>query len=128
METLLKIIKDHSTDQIVLDTIDLYFEKNIVKRLTTGIEDDLIFRAKVITENDATISPEDKKQLTVLAQKNTFAKFLANAYLFSLKRNNVIDGPKAVIVDLEEYKRNPLAEIEIPETKQQYETIYKSSV
>ncbi|MCC0645660.1 hypothetical protein KGF41_15460 [Clostridioides sp. ZZV14-6150] len=65
-----------------------------------------------------------KKQLTVLAQKNTFAKFLANAYLFSLKRNNVIDGPKAVIVDLEEYKRNPLVEIEIPETKQQYEHQY----
>ncbi len=124
----LKIIKDHSTDQIVLKTIDSYFETKVVSRLIPGNEDDLIYRLKTIIENDVTISPEDKNELVALAKKNTFAEFLANAYLFSLKRKNIIDESKEVIEDLESYKRNPLAEIEIPENEQKYEHEYIKAI
>ncbi len=86
-------IRSRSTDDRVLVSIEEYFNKNVVKRLLKGSEDDLIERLKAVINDDANIAESKKQELLANAQKNTLALFLANVYLYSLSRNNVFsDG------------------------------------
>lgn len=120
----LKAIRTHSMDPKVLDSINTYFEVNVVKRLLPGDEDDLIHRLMNIIEGDALISQESKVEFQKLAQKNTLAKFLASVYLHSLKRDNVLLDKKIAGKELEEYKRHPLATIPVPKKAETYEQGY----
>lgn len=84
-------IRKKSVESSVITSIEGYFEKNVVKRLLKGCEDDLIERLKAIINDDTGIAYTKKQELLTNAQKNTLALFLANVYLYSLTRNNVED-------------------------------------
>lgn len=88
-------IRSKSADNRVHISIEEYFKKNIVKRLLKGSEDDLIERFKAVINDDDGIAPAKKQELLTSAQKNTLAMFLASVYLYSLSRDNVLDGSKS---------------------------------
>lgn len=96
-------IRNNSTDQRVTASIEGYFKINIVKRLFKGSEDDLIHRLSELINGDSSIAETKKRELLALAQKNTLAQFLANVYLYSLSKNNVLtsDTNEPVSKDVE---------------------------
>ena len=65
----LKAIRTKSSDQRVLDSINDYFQNNVVKRLLAGSEDDLLHRLKGIISADGNVAEEVKTRLLSLAQK-----------------------------------------------------------
>lgn len=105
-------IRKHSKDQAVLDSIEGFFQRNVVKRLLKDSEDDLIHRLRNVIENDRQISDAKRDELLALAQKKTLASFLASVYLYSLSRKNVIGQKKpagrGTQTDVDERKRHPL--------------------
>lgn len=111
-------IRKHSQDQRVLDSIERFFQKNIVKRLLKDSEDDLIYRLSEIINKDSLISDNKKQELLASAQKNTLARFLASVYLYSLSRDNVITSGKSSKQkgqdDIDERKKHPLPEEKLP--------------
>ena len=122
---VLKTIRDHSSDKSVLSSINDYFSRNIVSRLLSGGEDDLIHRLTLIINADNEISSKKKQELIALAQKNTLAEFLASVYIYSLSSKNVVlDKPQLTGVELDEYKKHPLNVLAVPEQVSQTEQTY----
>ena len=113
----LKAIRNASQEQRVKDTIVGYFRSSVVNRFLLGMEDEVIFHLRGVIKSDKKISDSRKFELTQYGQKNTLAEFLANVYLYSLTRDNVLasDSESASSQELEEYKKHPLEPIEIPE-------------
>lgn len=113
----LKAIRNASQEKRVKDTIIDYFRNSVVNRFLPGMEDEVIFHLRGVIKSDKKISDSRKYELTQYGQKNTLAVFLANVFLYSLTRDNVLatDGEPASSQELEEYKKHPLEPIEIPE-------------
>jgi len=113
----LKVIRNASQEKSVKDSIVAYFRDSVVKRFLPGMEDEVIFHLRSIIKSDRFISDSKKSELMLLGQKNTLAEFLANVFLYSLTRDNVLppEGTTSNSQELEEYKRHPLEPIEIPE-------------
>lgn len=111
-------IRTNSTDQRVLNSIDDYFQREVISKLLKGSEDDLIHRFKTIIKDDGEMSDEKRTELLGLANKKTLAKFLASVYLYSLSRKNVPSGGKAKTIktesEKEESKKHPLPKMSIP--------------
>lgn len=111
-------IRTNSTDQLVLDSIEGYFKKEVLPKLLKGSEDDLIHRLQNIINSDGEIAADKKNELIALADKKTLAKFLASVYLYSLSRKNVPGGGKAKNLqtesEREESKKHPLPKMTIP--------------
>lgn len=108
----LRIIRKHSMDEAVKNTIVAYFEKEIVHRILPTAIDALIYHLKTAIEQDD-IPEETKQELLRLAKKETLAEFLAKTYLYSLTRNNVVkETPAKKSVKDEDYKKKPLDKIE----------------
>lgn len=115
----LRVIKGHSQDPEVKASIGDYFKKNIVRHFMPGMEDEIIFHLRgVINEDAANISDSKRDELLQLGKKETFAEFLGQVYLYSLTRDNVLtpEAKQRINTELEEYKRHPLEEAEVPET------------
>lgn len=83
-------VRNNSADSRVLRSIEAYFASNVVKRLLSGSEDDLIQRLREIINEDTSIADSKKQELLLNGQKKTLAKFLASVYLYSLTRDNVL--------------------------------------
>ncbi len=111
-------IRECSVDKRVKDSIVDFFKKEILPRLLSGSEDDLIHRFKGIIENDGEIAQSKKEELLVLADKKTLANFLASVYLYSLSRQNVPSGGISSAVksekEKEDSKKHPLPKLTIP--------------
>lgn len=111
-------IRENSTDQRVLDSIEDYFKTEVVPKLLKSSEDDLIHRFKTVIDGDSEISDNKKAELLALANKKTLAKFLASVYLYSLSRKNVPSGGSSkvakTVTDKEESKKHPLPKAVVP--------------
>lgn len=81
-------IRESASNPKVTSSIYSYFEKSVLPRISPGLEDDLLLRLSNIIESDNSISSETKKQFIDKAQKNTLAEFLANVFLYTVKKGN----------------------------------------
>lgn len=115
----LRIIKGHSQDQAVKTSIGQYFTQNVISHFMPGMEDEIIFHLRgVINDDKANISDGKRDELLRLGKKDSFAEFLGQVYLYSLTRENVLtpEAKQRINTELEEYKRHPLEDVEVPET------------
>lgn len=127
----LKAIRQKSDNKKVLDSIDGYFETNVVKRLLDSKKDDLIQHLSDMIKKDKGIADAKKSSLLALAQKNTLAKFLASVYLYSLVPKNVRkenEQTEMTAAELDAYKKKPLPAIAIPEALKEEEKKYASAL
>lgn len=115
----LRVIKGHSQDQVVKASIGQYFTQNVISHFMPGMEDEIIFHLRgVINDDKANISDGKRDELLRLGKRETFAEFLGQTYLYSLTRENVLtpEAKQRISTELEEYKRHPLEDIEVPDT------------
>lgn len=125
----LKVIRGHCQDEVVKNSIGDYFTKNVISHFIPGIEDDVIFRLRGLIK-EANISDSRKNALLQLGKKESFAEFLGHVCLTSLLEDNVLTPEKKAQLDteLEEYKRSPLKDIDIPESIITEERKYTSAL
>ena len=114
----LRIIKAHSQDAVVKNSIGEYFQINVIKHFMPGMEDEIIFHLRGVIKADSSISDSKRDELLQLGKKECFAEFLGQVYLYSLTRDNVLtpEDKEKINTELEEYKRHPLVDVEVPET------------
>lgn len=115
----LRVIRGHSQDPKVKASIGEFFRKNVTIHFMPDMEEEIIFHIRgVIKEDSANISDSKRDEMLRLGKKETFNEFLGQVYLYSLTRENVLtpEAKERIHAELEEYKRNPLEETEIPET------------
>lgn len=111
----LKAIRTGASKKLVKESIEQYFEKNVVKRLHPDSVDDLLAKLKEKISNDPQISDNKKSELIAWAGKEHLAKFLSAVYLYSLTRDNVLQNIREQSVkEMEEYKKHPLTLIPAP--------------
>lgn len=85
-----RTLRKASKDPRVTNSIDEYFQRNIVKRLLPDRIDDLILTLKEIIINDGEIKKVKRAELLSLAKKETIAAFLASVFCYTITRDNVI--------------------------------------
>jgi len=112
-----KVIRNNSQDDRVKATIGKYFETNVIKHFLPGMEDEVIFHLRGVIKEDSNISDAKRFELQQLGKKETFAEFLGQVYLYSLTRDNVLspEAKQLLQQELENYKKNPLQKVDIPE-------------
>lgn len=81
-------IKKASSDNRVTGNIDKYFSDKIVSQLQPNTEDELIHRITQLIKGDTSISTKKKNEISALAQKDTFASFLAQTFLLAITKPN----------------------------------------
>lgn len=125
-----KIIRNNSQDDKVKASIDTYFEKNVIKHFLPGMEDEVIFHLRGVIKDDRNISDAKRAELQLLGKKETFAEFLGQVYLYSLTRDNVLspEAKQMLERELEDYKKNPLQTIDIPESIINEERAYTAAL
>ena len=115
----LRVIKGHSQDPAVKASIGDFFKKNVTRHFMPDMEDEIIFHFRGVIKEDAVkISDNKRDELLRLGKKETFDEFLGQVYLYSLTRDNVLtpEAKERLNKELEEYKRRPLEESEVPES------------
>ena len=115
----LRFIKGHSQDEAVRNSIGEFFKKNVTRHFMPDMEDEIIFHIRgVINDDKANISDSKRDELLRLGKKETFDEFLGQVYLYSLTRDNVLtpEDKEKLQAELEEYKKHPLEDAEVPET------------
>lgn len=113
----LRVIRGNSQDPKVKSSIGGYFKQNITRHFMPDMEEEIIFRFRGDIKGDSKISDSKKDELFRLGKKETFDEFLGYVYLYSLTRDNVLtpEAKERLNQEIEEYKRHPLDETEIPE-------------
>lgn len=113
----LKTIRNNSQNPAVKASIGSFFRNNITHRFMPEMEDEIIFHLRGVIKDDGNISDSKRAELLALGKIETFNEFLGYAYLYSLTRNNVLspESKELISKELDEYKRHPLEEIEVPE-------------
>ena len=114
----LKLIRAHSQDQNVKDSIAGFFKRMVICHFIPDMEEEVIFHFRsIIKEDKRNISDSKTNEMLQLAKKETFAEFLGTVYLYSLTRNNVLtpEAKERINAEVEAYKRHPLDDVEIPE-------------
>lgn len=113
----LRVIKGHSQDPKVKQTIGSYFQKSVINHFMPGMEDEIIFHLQDVIKEDKHISDGKHDELLQLGKKDTFAEFLGQVYLYFLTRDNVLtpEAKQRINTELEEYKKHPLEAEEVPE-------------
>ncbi len=127
----LRVIKGHSQDPKVKDSIGDFFKRNITCHFMPNMEEEIIFHIRgVIKDDGANISDSKKDELLRLGKKETFNEFLGQVYLYSLTRDNVLtpEAKERLHQELEEYKRHPLEVDEIPDCIIQEEKQYTNAL
>lgn len=114
----LRVIKGHSQDPKVKQSIGAYFQQNVIRHFMPGMEDEIIYHLRGVIKEDKNISDSKRDELLQLGKKDSFAEFLGQVYLYSLTRDNVLtpEAKERINTELEEYKRHPLEAEEVPET------------
>ena len=126
-----RVIRGHSQDPEVKNSIGEFFKKNITRHFMPDMEDEIIFHIRgIIKEDSARISDSKKDELLRLGQKETFDEFLGQVYLYSLTRDNVLtpEAKERIKTELEEYKRNPLEVADVPDSIIQEERQYTNAL
>ena len=113
----LKAIRNNSQNPAVKVSIGSFFRSNITHRFMPEMEEEIIFHLRGVIKNDGNISDSKRAELLALGKIETFNEFLGYTYLYSLTRNNVLtpESKEQIRKELDEYKRHPLEEIEVPE-------------
>lgn len=114
----LRVIKGHSQDAEVKESIGGYFKQNVIRHFMPDMEEEIIFHLRsVIKEDKDNISDSKRDELLRLGRKETFAEFLGQVYLYSLTRDNVLtpEAKERINTELEAYKRHPLEDAEVPD-------------
>lgn len=126
----LKVIRGNSQNPVVKASIGNFFRQNIIHRFMADMEEEIIFHLRGVIKGDTNISDSKRSELLALGKKETFAEFLGYVYLYSLTRNNVLtpEAKERLNTELEEYKRHPLEEIEVPETIIREERAYTEAL
>lgn len=81
-------IKKASSDTRVTGSITAYFEKKIVPELQPNMENELIHRINQLVQGDSKVSAAKKSEIAALANKDTYAEFLAQSFLLAVSRPN----------------------------------------
>ncbi len=91
--------------------------KQMLLSILPGMEDEVIFHLRGVIKEDSNISDAKRFELQQLGKKETFAEFLGQVYLYSLTRDNVLspEAKQLLQQELENYKKNPLQKVDIPE-------------
>ena len=97
-------IRRTSVSPEVAASIYNYFGKNVLSRLMPGLEQDLLLKLTTIIHADDSIPDSTKNDFISKAQKNTLAEFLADVFLYTLKKPN-----KQSVVDASIEARDELA-------------------
>ena len=84
-------IKNSASSKKVIESIYDYFEKSVLPRLASDRESDLLEILKTCIERDNSIAPDTKNSFLEKGNKDTLAEFLADVFLYSLKKENKID-------------------------------------
>lgn len=113
----LKVIRGNSQNPKVKASIGQFFKTHIIKRFMPDMEEEIIFHLRGVIKEDSKISDSKRDEMLRLGKKDTFAEFLGYVYLYSLTRDNVLtpEAKERLYQELEEYKKHPLEEAEIPE-------------
>ena len=80
-------LRDHVYDNAVLDGIGEYFQTQIVEELVPD-RSDLCHQLMRLIDEDNDISRDHKATLRVLANPNTVAVFLAEAFIYVIRQDN----------------------------------------
>ena len=127
----LGIIRKSSADPKVINSIETYFVKKIENNLLESKKDQLVENLGKLLREDKKISDTERKKLLSIAQKNQIAKFLSGIYLYTLTVRNVSDDAdrkRKADINLEKYKKQPLAKIKIPESILKEEERYANAL
>ena len=127
----LKLVRAHSQDPEVKAYIAIFFKRMIIPKFLPDMEDEIIFHFRgIIKEDKRNISDSKADEMLQLAKKETFADFLGAVFLYSLTRNNVLtpEAKARINEEVEEYKRHPLEEVEIPENIIREERAYTDAL
>lgn len=88
-------LRKHVWDKSVQDSIDKYFETEIVSELVPDTSD-LIYRLMNLIESDENISPIRKAKLRKMSQESTCA-FLKEIFVYMLGQENKLSRTTSVI-------------------------------
>lgn len=105
-------IKKASSDNRVTEGINRYFADKIVPQLQPKMEDELIHRISQLLQGDNAISDVKKAEIAELADKATYAEFLAQTFLLALSRPN--KAPKEASNAGKDASKAELNEIPVP--------------
>jgi len=92
-------IRKASAAKEVTSSIYNYFSKNVLTRLLLGLEYDLLLKLTTLINKDNSIANDIKYGFLAKAQKNTLAEFLADVFLYTLKKDNKLPKPKPTVVN-----------------------------
>ena len=125
-------IQSHSNDKKVLETIELYFEENIIPYILEPKKEDLILKLRNIIENDSKIAEGTRTKLLISASKQLLAKFLSDVYIYSLSRENVVEedmnGFHQLSFDEVQQRKRHHVPVQVPDVIQQEEANYISAL
>ena len=91
-------IRRTSVSPEVAASIYNYFGKNVLSRLMPGLEQDLLLKLTTIIHADDSIPDSTKNDFISKAQKNTLAEFLADVFLYTLKKPNKNSNIKVIFI------------------------------
>ena len=80
-------IRDSVYEPLVVQSINEYFEQNIVSELVPN-RNDLCYQMMELINSDPSLSPATKANLQMLASPTTTASFLAQTFGYALRENN----------------------------------------
>ncbi len=125
-----KVVRNNSQDAKVKSSVGTYFERTVINHFLPGMEDEVIFHLRGVIKDDPNISDSKRSELQQLGKKETFAEFLGQVFLYSLTRDNVLSAEAKQMLqqELEDYKKNPLQQIDIPESILSEERAYTAAL
>ena len=118
-------IKNAASFQDVIDNAPGYFKKNVVPKLSKGIESKVIKEITNLIDIDDNVPVEIKQQLKKNAAVSEISFFLADVLLYTVKINNrKSEIPKQEMT----YKNKPLPEASVPKEIQTRELPYVTAI
>ena len=103
-------LQDHVYDTAVLDGMNDYFQKNIVSELVPDTSD-LFYQMLQLINTDNDISPSHKASLRLQAKETTASLFLADVFIYVLRKENKATSKGKVLNDND----NAIVTTELPD-------------
>lgn len=83
-------IRQEVDNPVIQRSIVKYFSDVVIPEIFISGQNELLHKMMILVNGDSDISQAKKTELSDLAQKNTLAEFLANAFLYTIIRDNKI--------------------------------------
>ena len=93
------LLREHVYDEAVFNGLTEYFQVNIVSELVPD-QRELFHQIMKLIDADDDISPEHKASLRILANPNSVAAFLADAFVYVIRHENKSRIPKETAAEL----------------------------